>query len=228
MSYQKAKAIAKISEAIKALEEVDYYLTKSIIDWDGSEDQDAMGVAIAGLDEFRCDMNDETPKIYAACLASYNAGTLHGRWIDASLGEDHIEEEIAAMLAASPQEDAEEWSILDYDGPLGPLASWLGANPKIEEVAEIAEALEEHDGDAVKIFIQWFGSWCSSGFAEAYHGHWDGYNPRREFGWQLAIDTVDGLGDRSTLSDYFDYEAFTRDLFMSDYYEEGGHVFRTI
>lgn len=26
--------------------------------------------------------NCETPKIYVACLASYNAGFLHGRWVD--------------------------------------------------------------------------------------------------------------------------------------------------
>ena len=29
-----------------------------------------------------------TPKIYVACLASYNAGILHGRWIDADQDAD--------------------------------------------------------------------------------------------------------------------------------------------
>jgi len=33
-------------------------------------------------------------RIYVACLASYNNGVLHGRWIDATLGADHIWEEI--------------------------------------------------------------------------------------------------------------------------------------
>lgn len=41
-------------------------------------------------------------RIYAACLASYNAGRLHGRWIDADEGVDHIRDEIAAMLRESP------------------------------------------------------------------------------------------------------------------------------
>lgn len=41
-------------------------------------------------------------RIYAACLASYNNGRLHGRWIAADEGADHIRDEIAAMLRESP------------------------------------------------------------------------------------------------------------------------------
>jgi len=49
--------------------------------------------------------NHETtaPRIYAACLASYNAGKLHGAWIDCE-GKDGeaLALEIADMLARSP------------------------------------------------------------------------------------------------------------------------------
>ena len=58
----------------------------------------------------------EPVRIYVACLAAYNNGVLHGRWIDAARGEDHIWEETRAMLAASPIPDAEEWAIHDYEG----------------------------------------------------------------------------------------------------------------
>ena len=50
-------------------------------------------------------------RIYVACLAAYNNGCLHGRWIDAMQGEDHIWLETSAMLAASPVQDAEEYAI---------------------------------------------------------------------------------------------------------------------
>lgn len=43
-----------------------------------------------------------TPRIYVACLASYNNGVLHGAWIDATQDAEAIEEDIAAMLRASP------------------------------------------------------------------------------------------------------------------------------
>lgn len=41
-------------------------------------------------------------RIYAACLASYNNGCLHGAWIDAHQDVDSIRAEIDAMLRASP------------------------------------------------------------------------------------------------------------------------------
>lgn len=42
-----------------------------------------------------------TQRIYAACLASYNNGVLHGRWIDASADVDEMQEQIDAMLRES-------------------------------------------------------------------------------------------------------------------------------
>ena len=44
----------------------------------------------------------DTPRIYVACLAAYNAGRLHGEWIDADQDADVIHEEIQEMLAAMP------------------------------------------------------------------------------------------------------------------------------
>ncbi|RWI96378.1 MAG: antirestriction protein ArdA [Mesorhizobium sp.] len=40
-------------------------------------------------------------RFYAACLASYNNGVLHGRWIDASDDVDAMQDEINGMLRES-------------------------------------------------------------------------------------------------------------------------------
>ena len=40
----------------------------------------------------------DTPRVYVACLAAYNAGKLHGERIDANQDADAIHEEIQAML----------------------------------------------------------------------------------------------------------------------------------
>lgn len=50
-------------------------------------------------------------RIYLACLAAYNNGRLHGAWVDADKGQDHIWNGLRAMLRASPEPDAEEWAI---------------------------------------------------------------------------------------------------------------------
>jgi len=81
-------------------------------------------------------------RIYVACLAAYNNGCLHGRWIDATLGESHIWAQTRAMLAASPIEEAEEWAIHDYEGFEGASVSeWAS----FESVAAMAEFIAEHE-----------------------------------------------------------------------------------
>lgn len=60
--------------------------------------------------------SDAPPRIYVACLAAYNAGRLHGRWVRADRGDAHIWEKTRAMLCESPEPYAEEWAIHDYDG----------------------------------------------------------------------------------------------------------------
>lgn len=58
----------------------------------------------------------DTPKIYVACLASYNSGILYGEWIDVNQSVDEISDQIKTMLVGSSIENAEEWAIHDYEG----------------------------------------------------------------------------------------------------------------
>jgi len=55
------------------------------------------------------------PRIYVACLASYNNGCLFGRWIEVSEDEAALRSEVAAMLRASPEPAAEEHAIHDFE-----------------------------------------------------------------------------------------------------------------
>jgi antirestriction protein len=108
-------------------------------------------------------------RIYVASLSDYNAGRLHGRWIDADIGVDAIEAEVKAMLAESPEAKlcqwcgddieihatgarqercrgwfpgiAEEWAIHDFDGDLAGIG--LTENETFEHVATLAEFLTD-------------------------------------------------------------------------------------
>ena len=82
-----------------------------------------------------------SPRIYVACLAAYNAGTLHGAWIDAARDVWEIWDAIRAMLASSPVLDAEEYAIHDYEGFGGVR---IAEYADIERVAEIAAFVVEH------------------------------------------------------------------------------------
>src|SRR5437763_12192716 len=111
-------------------------------------------------------------RVYVACLAAYNNGRLHGRWIDANQSPEDIWEEVHAMLASSPEPGAEEWAIHDYEG-FGSLR--LSEWESFERVSAIAAGIAEH-GHA-------FTAWLSydesrdlenpEAFLDAYRGEWD-------------------------------------------------------
>lgn len=179
----------------------------------------------------------DTPRIYVASLADYNAGILHGRWIDATLGVEHIHAEVAAMLRESrypsvtmPCPDcaaddnanecntchgartvpsAEEWAIHDTDGFCGvKLSEW----EDLANVADLADAIEEY-GEA---FATWFAnesgdmdSIDTSRFRGAYLGHFDSLE---DYAREYLADTgmFDNVND--VIQQYFDFEAFARDM----------------
>lgn len=89
-------------------------------------------------------------RIYVACLASYNNGVLHGRWIDVEGKDaDDIQEEVNAILRESrfpnvtvefegkEVPSAEEWAIHDHEG----FGNMIGEYTSFEDVAKIAEGL---------------------------------------------------------------------------------------
>ena len=92
---------------------------------------------------------NHTPRIYVACLAAYNTGILHGRWIDASTDAEEMETATRAMLAASPIPEAEEWAIHDDEG-FG--KSVLHESDSFQRIAELVAFLEEH-GETGKLVL---------------------------------------------------------------------------
>ena len=56
------------------------------------------------------------PQIYLASLADYNAGRLHGTWIDATQEVEELAAAADRMLAGSQIVGAEEYAIHDFEG----------------------------------------------------------------------------------------------------------------
>jgi len=95
----------------------------------------------------------DTPRIYVADLAAYNAGTLRGVWIDATKELEEIQAEVQTMLAGSPEPIAEEWRIDDHEGFGGiHLSEWAS----FEEVHEIALLIEEHGALGAELLANWY------------------------------------------------------------------------
>ncbi|MET8684832.1 antirestriction protein ArdA [Streptomyces sp. NPDC004732] len=95
-----------------------------------------------------------TATIYVASLTDYNAGELHGEWIDANQDPGAIMAEVESMLTLSPTAKAEgctaeEWAIHDYDG-FGELR--LSEWETFEDVAKFAELVDSHGAFLVEHF----------------------------------------------------------------------------
>ena len=178
-----------------------------------------------------CSVTNETPRIYVACLASYNSGTLHGRWIDCDQDADDIRAEIAAMLRESPEPNvlvdcpdcngagcpdcgdsgqvpsAEEFAIHDFD--FGGLH--LEEYEDIDDVAKWAALIVEH-GPAFAAYADTVGTdyATADGFQDAYRGEWDSEQAYAEEFYDDVWDIPEHL------ESYIDWERVARDLFIND------------
>lgn len=147
-------------------------------------------------------------RIYVACLAAYNNGRLHGRWIDATLGEAHIWEEVSAMLAASPEPQAEEWAIHNYEGFEGvPLSEYSDCGT----VVALADFINERGALGGKL-LEHFGGDLSDASAafEEYSGE---YKSLADYAQDLTEQT--GPEIPKQLEYYIDWDAMGRDMEMS-------------
>jgi len=151
-------------------------------------------------------------RIYVACLAAYNGGRLHGVWIDATQDLDEIQEQVNVMLKESPEPDAEEWAIHDYEGFGGYGVSEYSG---FEELHEIASFIEEYPELAGELLSHFGGSLDDA--KKAVDDNYSGcYKSLADYAEELTDNTAEVP---EHLQFYIDYEKMGRDM------ELGGDVF---
>lgn len=150
---------------------------------------------------------DDTIRIYVACLAAYNNGKLHGAWIDATQEPDDIMADVQAMLKTSPEPEAEEFAIHDYEGFCGiGLSEW----ERFEKVYAYAIFVQEHGRLGAKV-CDLFGDldYARTLMTDGYAGC---YTSVADFAQELTEDTTTMP---QNLTYYIDYERMARDMGMS-------------
>ncbi|MEL6278265.1 MAG: antirestriction protein ArdA [Pseudomonadota bacterium] len=151
----------------------------------------------------------EGPQIYAACLASYNSGILHGCWIDAAQEPEELRAAVSAMLTASPIPQAEEFAIHDYQGfGSAPIGEYTG----LDEVAALAQFIDEHGEDLGGALLEHFGGDLEAARA-AFDDYAGSFRSLADFMEELTEDCGEQIPER--LAPYIDYEAMGRDAELS-------------
>lgn len=184
-------------------------------------------------------------RFYAACLASYNSGILHGRWIEASSDIDEMQEAVTAMLRSSPCPNvtikceecegngkpwgfgdsvcevckgkgtvpsAEEWAMHDSEN----LPRYIGEYSGLKPIAEFMELVEENDdwdADDLATIISDLGSVseAKSALDDKFCGRYDSFKDYAEEAADEAL-AAHNIKDNNPLYNYFDYDAYARDL----------------
>jgi antirestriction protein len=157
-----------------------------------------------------------------ASLADYNAGRLHGRWIEAEQEPEGIWEDITGVLVESSEPIAEEWAIHDHEG-FGPLR--LSEWESIDTISRLGRGIAEH-GQAYAHWAACIGMDNEDGlgqFEEHYLGHWPTLTDYAE---QLADDlglehALDQLDESIRRYVRIDYDALAADLAVDCYLSEG-------
>jgi antirestriction protein len=156
----------------------------------------------------------DKPRVYFADLAAYNAGKLHGVWVDATQSPDKIQEDIQAMLRKSPEPDAEEWGVHDHEN-FGDLD--LPEAIDIETLSQVANLIEEH-GPLFAALVSHFGGVryldeAISAMEESYQGE---YDDLADWAERFAGDTG------APIENYRNYIDWGR---VADDAEMGGDIF---
>ncbi len=153
----------------------------------------------------------DQPRIYVACLASYNAGRSHGVWIDATEEVEEILEQIATMLSKSPERGAEEYAIHAQEGFYG---LKIEAHANIEDIHGQALFISEHRELGAKLLTYYYGDleYAKETLEDYYHGEYESeLDYATAFFDECYLDAVP-----ETIRYYIDYDSFKTDIFIDD------------
>lgn len=161
-------------------------------------------------------------KAYVTNLGKYNEGYLVGKWIDFPIDDDDFKEELES-IGVKENTMYEEWFITDYDCALFDMYDAFGEYPSIDDINEVAEALEDHE-DELSALLEV----CSYADALKYLEN-DDYTFYEGMTLEdVAYEIVEECYNLPEIAQrYFDYKAFACGLSFDGYHETSNGVIYT-
>ena len=151
-------------------------------------------------------------KIAITDLKDYVEGILRYEWLDlgqystAAQISDFIEE-FLGKRSKETQELHEEWFVTDYEEFVN-----MGEYPNLEDIEKAVSLGKQHGWEAVSAYYGMNGN--LDDFEEAYNGI---YDSEEDFAYEIAHE-IYSEEDLGQLEMYIDWEKYTRDLFINDYF----------
>lgn len=161
-------------------------------------------------------------------LGKYNEGELVGEWIDFPISDEDLQAALQRIGIGSTDEFGqpyEEIFFTDWELPEGMDWQVFGEYPDIEKVNEVAEVLEgsNYSEDVLSAIFNHYSNLDEALDAITnekffvYSGAYDAESLGR-----AAVDEIDGGPENlspETLAQYFDYEAYGRNMETAGFFE---------
>ena len=157
----------------------------------------------------------------------YNSGSLFGKWLDLFDYSDK-DEFLEACRELHEDEQDPEFMFQDIENIPEALISESWLSDKFFELRDAIEKLSETQQEAFFVWCDHHNSDISeedaddliSSFEDEYQGE---YEDEEDYAYEYVEQCYDLPEFAKT---YFDYSAFARDLFITDYWMDNGFVFR--
>jgi len=174
--------------------------------------------------------NDDTPRVYVACLGCYNEGRLHGKWMDADELDSEwlhgdLHEDGSHPMTRCKKLYHDEWAIHDSE------YIDCSEHPDIPKLITVMQLFEEH-GEG---FREWY-NYCGDQYddpEEAWQDRYQGeYDSEKAFAEEWAEmcgyldDITDGRGRKihNPLIRYIDFEWYWNADLRHHFTFSNGHV----
>ena len=166
----------------------------------------------------------DSPALYCGTYGKYNSGNLGGMWVDLSTF-DSYEDFKTFCLAIHADENEPELMYQDFEIMSRSLYHESMGEKEFNNILEYCELCDDYSVEAVDDFLEIFRPEDLDNMQDAYVGE---YDSKEDFAREIVNDCYDLDKMMGNLACYFDYEAFARDLFISDYhFGSHGTVLRT-
>lgn len=170
--------------------------------------------------------NLQEAAIYVGTYNKYNCGSIEGKWMNLS---DYSDKEEFLEACGDLHSDEEDPEFMFQDWENIPEA-FIGESWLSEKFFEVRDKMDEMDETKQEAFSAWLDYYSFDiakkdiddlvrNFQDQYFGEYDSEENFAE----ECVKTMEDLSDFA--KQYFDYEAYARDLFMDGYDYVDGYVF---
>lgn len=155
----------------------------------------------------------ESPALYCGTYGKYNSGNFNGVWLNVSTF-DSYEDFVNFCKAIHADEEDPELMFQDGENIPDSLCHESMGAEEFNNLLKYCELRDEYNVFAVEDFLEFYKPEYLDMMPYAYVGV---YDSREDFAKEEAINKFNPEKIMGDFADYFDYDAYARDLFINKY-----------